>query len=58
MPLIWLSPAMCVIDGGGSMERALCSEIMISHAPGASRFIINGCIRDIDAIADGFPRVR
>ncbi|HHU22541.1 MAG TPA: RraA family protein [Clostridiales bacterium] len=47
-----------VIDGGGSMERALCGEIMISHAKhrGLAGFIINGCIRDIDAIADmDFP---
>lgn len=42
-----------VVDGGGSMERALCGEIMMSHAKkrGLAGFVINGCIRDIDATA-------
>ena len=42
-----------VVDGGGSMERALCGEIMISHAKrrGLAGFIINGCIRDTEAVA-------
>jgi len=42
-----------VVDGGASMERALCGEIMISHAKhrGLAGFVINGCIRDVDAIA-------
>ncbi len=42
-----------VVDGGASMERALCGEIMISHARqrGLAGFVINGCIRDVDAIA-------
>lgn len=47
-----------VVDGGGGMERALCGEIMISHAKkrGLAGFVVNGCIRDVEAIADlDFP---
>jgi RraA family protein len=47
-----------VVDGGASLERALCGEIMISHAKyrGLAGFVINGCVRDIDAIASiDFP---
>lgn len=43
-----------VIDGGASLERALCGEIMISYARsrGLAGFVVNGCIRDVDAIAE------
>jgi len=47
-----------VVDGGASMERALCGEIMISHAKcrGLAGFVINGCVRDVEAIAEmDFP---
>lgn len=47
-----------VVDGGGSLERALCGEIMISYAKqrGLAGFIVNGCVRDVAAIAEmGFP---
>ncbi|MGI6072290.1 MAG: RraA family protein [Lachnospiraceae bacterium] len=42
-----------VVDGGACAERALCGEIMISHAikRGLGGFIINGYIRDTEAIA-------
>lgn len=42
-----------VVDGGGYMERALCGEIMISHAKkrGLAGFVVNGCIRDVEAVA-------
>lgn len=41
-----------VVDGGGYMERALCGEIMISHAKerGLAGFVVNGCIRDVEAV--------
>lgn len=41
-----------VVDGGGYTERALCGEIMISYAKkrGIAGFVINGCIRDVEAI--------
>ena len=47
-----------VVDGGGYTERALCGEIMISHAKkrGLAGFVINGCIRDTEATAEiDFP---
>lgn len=47
-----------VVDGGGYMERALCGEIMISHAKkrGLAGFVVNGCIRDVEATAEiDFP---
>lgn len=47
-----------VVDGGGYMERALCGEIMISHAKkrGLAGFVVNGCIRDVEAVASiDFP---
>lgn len=47
-----------VVDGMGCMERALCGEIMVSHAKkrGLAGFIVNGCIRDVDIIAEmDFP---
>jgi len=42
-----------VVDGGGYLERALCGEIMMSHAKkrGLAGFIVNGCIRDTEAAA-------
>ena len=47
-----------VVDAGGAMDRALCGEIMISHAihRGLGGFIVNGCVRDSEYIAScGFP---
>ena len=47
-----------VVDGGGYMERALCGEIMMSYAKkrGIAGFVINGCIRDVEAAAQmDFP---
>lgn len=47
-----------VVDGGGYMERALCGEIMMTYAKkrGIAGFIINGCIRDVEATAEiDFP---
>lgn len=47
-----------VVDGGGYLERALCGEIMVSHAKkrGLAGFIVNGCIRDVEATAEiDFP---
>lgn len=47
-----------VVDGGGYLERALCGEIMVSHAKkrGLAGFIVNGCIRDTEATAEiDFP---
>ena len=42
-----------VIAAGGSMNRALCGEIMSETAKkaGIRGFIIDGCIRDIDEIS-------
>ncbi len=47
-----------VIDAGGATERALCGEIMVTHAMKRKLggFIINGCIRDVEAIGQmNFP---
>lgn len=47
-----------VIDGCGGTDRALCGEIMVSHAMKRKLggFIINGCIRDVETIANmDFP---
>lgn len=47
-----------VVDGGGYMERALCGEIMMTYAKkrGIAGFIVNGCIRDVEATAEmDFP---
>lgn len=43
-----------VIDAGGSMERSLCGEMMFNEAigRGLAGFVINGCIRDADALDD------
>ncbi len=42
-----------VVDGEACLSRALCGEIMVSHAMkrGLGGFVVNGCIRDADAIA-------
>lgn len=42
-----------VVDSAACMERALCGEIMVQYAISRKLggFVINGCIRDIDAIA-------
>lgn len=41
-----------VVDGGGSMRRALLGEMLAEQASsnGWSGFIIYGCIRDVDEI--------
>lgn len=47
-----------VVDGGGYLERALCGEIMVSHAKkrGITGFVVNGCIRDVEALSEiDFP---
>lgn len=43
-----------VIAAGGSMHRALCGEIMsrTAMAAGIKGFVIDGCIRDKDEIAE------
>lgn len=45
-----------VIAGGGTMLRSYCGEIMVRYAisKGLAGFIIDGCIRDADAI-EGIP---
>ena len=47
-----------VLNGGGCMSRALCGEIMFNYAKskGIAGFVLDGCIRDADALDDlGFP---
>ena len=47
-----------VVDGGGDETRALVGEIMktIAQYRGAAGYVIDGAIRDADAIADDdFP---
>jgi RraA family protein len=47
-----------VVDGGGDTTRALVGEIMcaIAQSRGAAGFVIDGAIRDADALAKGgFP---
>lgn len=47
-----------VVDGGGDLTNALIGEIMTTYAAsrGIAGFVINGAIRDIDAIRQGtFP---
>jgi len=41
-----------VVDGEGDRERALAGEIMIRYAMGRGLggFVVNGCMRDLDAI--------
>ena len=42
-----------VVDAGGSMERALCGEMMFNEAigRGLAGIVVNGCIRDADSLA-------
>lgn len=42
-----------VVDGCACMDRALCGEIMVQYAISRKLggFIVNGCIRDIEEIA-------
>ena len=50
--------AIIVVDGGGFDGRALIGEIMVAIAKsrGASGFVVDGAIRDAEAIAAGdFP---
>ena len=47
-----------VLDGGGSMSRSLCGEIMFNYSKskGIAGFVLDGCIRDADAVNSiGFP---
>ena len=47
-----------VLDGSGCMSRSLCGEIMFNYAKskGIAGFVLDGCIRDADALDDlGFP---
>lgn len=47
-----------VLNGGGCMSRALCGEIMFNyaHSKGIAGFVLDGCIRDADALDSlGFP---
>jgi RraA family protein len=47
-----------VVDAGGATGRALCGEIMVSHAMHRKLggFVVNGCVRDADALAEiAFP---
>ncbi len=41
-----------VLDGGGSMSRSYCGEIMFNYmkTKGIAGLVIDGCIRDADAI--------
>ncbi|NIP30464.1 MAG: putative 4-hydroxy-4-methyl-2-oxoglutarate aldolase [Candidatus Dadabacteria bacterium] len=43
-----------VVDGGGSMRRALCGDLVAKSAMdnGWEGLIIYGCIRDVDQISD------
>lgn len=43
-----------VVDGGGSMRRALLGDMIaeIAASNGWSGFVINGCIRDVDIIGE------
>ena len=42
-----------VVDGMGGTDRALCGEVMIQYAiqRGLGGFLIDGCVRDSEAIA-------
>lgn len=42
-----------VVDGGGSLRRALLGDIIAKNAVdnGWAGFVINGCIRDVDILA-------
>ena len=42
-----------VVDGGGSMRRALLGDQIAANAArnGWEGFIINGCVRDVDALS-------
>lgn len=41
-----------VVDAGGSMSRSLCGEMMFNQAigKGVAGFVVDGCIRDVDAL--------
>lgn len=43
-----------VVDAGGSMDRAIIGELMVARAveKGVRAIIINGCIRDVEAISE------
>lgn len=42
-----------VVDGGGDLTNSLMGELMLAHAinRGVAGFVLNGAIRDVDAIA-------
>lgn len=42
------------VDGEGSQDHSLCGEIMMRTAikRGIAGFLVNGCIRDVESIAD------
>lgn len=47
-----------VVDGGGYMERSLCGEIMMRYSmmKKLGGFLLDGCIRDVEAARDlDFP---
>lgn len=47
-----------VVDAGGSMDRAIIGELMVARAvaKGVQGIIIDGCIRDVEAIGSmGLP---
>ena len=47
-----------VVNGSGSMSRSLCGEMMYTYAKarGVAGFVVDGCIRDSDALETlGFP---
>lgn len=43
-----------VVDGEGSMNHSLCGEIMMRYAmtKGIKGFVIDGCIRDVEALQE------
>ncbi len=43
-----------VVDGGGSLRKALLGDMIAENAVknGWEGFVINGCIRDVDAISE------
>lgn len=43
-----------VVDAQGGMERSLAGEMMINYAKskGIAGFVVDGCMRDLDAIRD------
>lgn len=47
-----------VVDGGGDLTNSLIGELIVTHARsrGVAGFVVNGAIRDLDALgSDTFP---